>query len=304
MLWDTDATPCVRFWLSARLWCGFDVFKLVKPLRWWSATQKNCPKCMCIRSWSLFILCKYCFYVFRLVYSTICLMFLWLRGGKKNLLKQLSHIFFQSTFLLTVDLQYSLKRKIIVSLLSLQQDCVLLQQRRAWGDPEGHVQQRSSEEDLPRKLPQGKKQLKRCALSVCAPDTLQKRPSNRHLVVNLSWINGKRSFLVQKRCLDSRLNTRQVKSTQEQNEAGSQMCLLMAELFNLLFMLQAWPRPGTSIEWLRFVPAGRPEVIQILRMPEIPNVLYITVKSTSHATTDVFLKSYEGSDKQMVLCRL
>lgn len=45
-----------------------------------------------------------------------------------------------------------------VSLLSLQPDVVLLQQRHARWDPEGHLQQRSSEEDVPRKLPQGKNQ--------------------------------------------------------------------------------------------------------------------------------------------------
>lgn len=48
---------------------------------------------------------------------------------------------------------------------------------------------------------------------------------------------------------------------------------LMAGLYNTFFS----PRRNTPVESLCFVLAGRPEVTQVPQMPEIPNVLHITV---------------------------
>lgn len=83
----------------------------------------------------------------------------------------------------------------VVSLLSLQQDRVLLQQRRAWWDPESHFRQWSSEENLPRELPQGKKSFIWAGLTAKDDRTLETEVTNLQA-----------AFIMQKRCWDCRLN--------------------------------------------------------------------------------------------------
>lgn len=46
--------------------------------------------------------------------------------------------------------------KVFVAVRSFQENHLLLQQRWTWRDPEGHIRRRSSQENLPRKFPQGK----------------------------------------------------------------------------------------------------------------------------------------------------